>query len=122
MPENPLKLKINGNKELLILAFTNILSNSCKYSNNKPVIVSLASTGNEVIIIIKDQGIGIPTSEMKFIYDPFYRASNTKSYDGYGIGLPLTRNIIRIHQGVLDVKSIEQQGVTVQIKLPIAVI
>jgi signal transduction histidine kinase len=122
LPENPLKLKINGNKELLILAFTNILSNSCKYSNNKPVIVSLASTGNEVIIIIKDQGIGIPTSEMKFIYDPFYRASNTKSYDGYGIGLPLTRNIIRIHQGVLDVKSIEQQGVTVQIKLPIAVI
>ena len=122
LPENPLKLKINGNKELLILAVTNILSNSCKYSNNKPVIVSLASTGNEVIIIIKDQGIGIPTSEMKFIYDPFYRASNTKSYDGYGIGLPLTRNIIRIHQGVLDVKSIEQQGVTVQIKLPIAVI
>jgi signal transduction histidine kinase len=122
LPENPLKLKINGNKELLLLAFTNILSNSCKYSNNKSVLVSLASTGNEVIIVFKDQGIGIPPSEMQFIYDPFYRASNTKAYEGYGIGLPLTRNIIRIHQGILEVKSVEQQGVTVQIKLPVAVL
>lgn len=122
LPENPLKLKINGSKELLLLAFSNILSNSCKYSNKKPVLVSLASTGNEVIVVFKDQGIGIPQSEMQFIYDPFYRASNTKAYDGYGIGLPLTRNIIRIHKGTLEVKSIEKQGVTVQVKLPIAVL
>lgn len=120
LPENPLKLKVLGNKELLMLAVTNILTNACKYSNNKPVFVSLASTNNEVVLLFKDLGIGIPESEIQFIYDPFYRASNTEAYDGYGIGLPLTRNIIKIHKGLLNISSVLQQGVTVQIKLPIA--
>lgn len=120
LPENPKKLKVLGNKDLLLLAFTNILTNACKYSNNKPVSISLASTNNEVVIIFKDQGIGIPESEMQYIYDPFYRASNTEAYDGYGIGLPLTRNIIRIHKGQLQVQSVINEGVTVLIKLPIA--
>jgi signal transduction histidine kinase len=96
LPENPKKLKVLGNKELLILAMTNILTNACKYSSNKPVVVSLASTNNEIIFIFRDEGIGIPESELPFIFDPFYRASNTVAYDGYGIGLPLTQNIIKI--------------------------
>lgn len=71
LPENPFKLKVMGNKQLLYLAFTNILTNACKYSNNKPVQVSIASTDNQVILLFKDQGIGIPESEIPFIYDPF---------------------------------------------------
>ena len=122
LPENPKKLKIFGNRELLILAMTNILTNACKYSSNKPVVVSLASTNNEILMIFKDQGIGIPESELPFIYDPFFRASNTAAYDGYGIGLPLTQNIIKIHKGELLVNSVLHKGVTVQVKLPIAVL
>ena len=122
LPENPKKLKIFGNKELIILAMTNILTNACKYSSNKPVVVSLASTNNEILMIFKDQGIGIPESELPFIYDPFFRASNTSAYDGYGIGLPLTQNIIKIHKGELLINSVLNKGVTVQIKLPIAVL
>jgi signal transduction histidine kinase len=120
LPENPKKLKVLGNKELLILAMTNILTNACKYSSNKPVIVSLASTYNQIVIIVKDQGIGIPESELPFIFDPFYRASNTAAYDGYGIGLPLTQNIIKIHKGELIISSVLHIGVTIQIKLPVA--
>lgn len=120
LPENPKKLKVFGNKELLILAMTNILTNACKYSSNKPVIVSLASTNNKVLIIFKDQGIGIPESELPFIFDPFYRASNTAAYDGYGIGLPLTQNIIKIHKGELIISSVLHKGVTIQVKLPVA--
>ena len=122
LPENPKKLKIFGNKELLILAITNILTNACKYSSNKPVIVSLASTNNDIVIIVKDQGIGIPESELPFICDPFFRASNTAAYDGYGIGLPLTQNIIKIHKGELLINSVQHKGVTVQVKIPIAVL
>jgi len=122
LPENPMKLKVWGNKELLLLAFTNVLSNACKYSDNKPVIISLASTGNEVVLVFKDQGIGIPESELARIYDPFFRASNTESYDGYGIGLPLTRNIVKIHKGQLLVSSIQNEGVTVEIRLPVAIL
>jgi signal transduction histidine kinase len=120
LPENPKKLKVMGNKDLLMLAITNIMTNACKYSSNKPVIVSLASTNNEIVLIIKDQGIGIPESELPFIFDPFFRASNTAAYDGYGIGLPLTKNIIKIHKGELIIKSVQHKGVTVQVKLPIA--
>lgn len=118
LPENPMKLKINGNKTLLIIAITNILNNACKYSNNKPVSISIASSDNNVLIAVKDQGIGIPESEMDFIYDPFFRASNTKIFDGYGIGLPLCRNIVRIHKGVLNVFSKVNQGTLVEIKIP----
>jgi signal transduction histidine kinase len=121
LPENPKKLKVLGNKELLTLAMTNILTNACKYSSNKPVIVSLASTNNEIVIIFKDQGIGIPESELPFIFDPFYRASNTAAYDGYGIGLSLTQNIINIHKGELNISSVLNKGVTIQVKIPVAV-
>jgi signal transduction histidine kinase len=121
LPENPKKLKVLGNKELLILAMTNILTNACKYSSNKPVVVSLASTNNEIIFIFRDEGIGIPESELPFIFDPFYRASNTVAYDGYGIGLPLTQNIIKIHKGELIISSVLHKGVTMQVKLPVAI-
>jgi signal transduction histidine kinase len=120
LPENPNKLKINANKQLLILAFVNILSNASKYSNNKIVSISIASTEQNVIIAIKDQGVGIPESEIPFIYDPFFRASNTSKFEGYGIGLPLARNIIKIHSGKLDVQSKINTGTTVIISIPLA--
>jgi signal transduction histidine kinase len=54
---------------------------------------------------------------MNKIYDPFFRASNTKNYEGYGIGLPLARNIVRMHHGEL-MCSHENQGTTVQMRFP----
>ena len=80
--------------------------------------VSIGASDDYVYIIIKDKGIGIPENEIKYIYDPFFRASNTKNYEGYGIGLPLTRNIIRMHNGKILVTSTESEGTTVQITLP----
>jgi signal transduction histidine kinase len=118
LPENPIKLKINGNKSLLMIAITNILTNACKYSNNQNVIISIASTDKNVVIIVKDQGIEISAPEMDFIYDPFFRASNTQKFEGYGIGLPLCRNILKLHKGYLHVQSTIGLGTTVEIKLP----
>ncbi len=119
LPENPEKLKVKGNEQLLHLALSNILINACKYSNNDVVYIALGATEDEVFIIVKDRGIGIPENEMGYIYDPYFRASNTTSYEGYGIGLPLSRNIVRIHNGTLVVKSEINAGTTVQINLPI---
>lgn len=120
LPENPFKLKINGNKQLLTLAFTNILTNACKYSNNKPVFVSIASSDNQVIVVCQDQGIGIPESDLPFIFDPFFRASNSIQFEGYGIGLPLTKNIINAHSGELLIGSKVNTGTIVTVKLPLA--
>ncbi|UPQ74688.1 sensor histidine kinase [Chryseobacterium nepalense] len=118
LPDNPKKLKVQGNEQLLHLAVTNIIQNGCKYSNFQQVKVSLGATDNDVYIIVKDNGIGIPQKEMNKIYDPFFRASNTKNYEGYGIGLPLARNIVRMHHGELIVSSYENQGTTVQLRFP----
>lgn len=118
LPENPMKLKVNGNIQLLHLAFSNIISNGCKYSNFNTVTVSIGASDDFVYIVIKDTGIGIPEDEIKYIYDPFFRASNTKNYEGFGIGLPLTRNIIRMHSGKILVTSVENEGTMVQITLP----
>jgi len=119
LPENPTKLKVKGNEQLLHLALTNIISNACKYSNYQVVDISIGASDANIVIVVRDRGIGIPESELQYIYDPFFRASNTKNYEGYGIGLPLTRNIIRMHQGEIIVSSIHEGGTTVQINLPI---
>jgi signal transduction histidine kinase len=119
LPENPMMLKVKANEQLLHLALTNIISNACKYSNDNVVKVSLGASDNKVIVVVKDSGIGIPENELKYIYDPFFRASNTSNYEGFGIGLPLTNNIIRMHKGEIKVSSIVNKGTTVQIILPV---
>lgn len=118
LPESPEKLKIKGNAQLLHLAISNIISNASKYSDNNEVYMALGATEQSVVIIIKDKGIGIPESDMPYIFDPYFRASNTFNYEGYGIGLPLSRNIIKMHKGELLIKSVEKSGTTVQIILP----
>lgn len=122
LPDNPKKLKVQGNEQLLHSAMANIINNACKYSSFQQVKVSIGATDTHVYIIVKDDGIGIPESEFSKIYDPFFRASNTGNFEGYGIGLPLARNIIRIHNGELIINSKENVGTTVQISFPIFVV
>lgn len=119
LPDDPKKLKVRGNTELLHLAVANILNNACKYSHNKPVQVGIAVNETEIMVVVKDEGVGIPENEIQFIYDPFFRASNTRFFEGYGIGLPLSRNIIRLHEGRLQVSSKQDAGTTVSISLPL---
>ncbi len=119
LPENPLELKVKGNEQLLHLALSNIVANACKYSNNQDVNISLSSHGGWIKICITDIGIGIPQQEIQHIYDPFFRASNTGNFEGYGIGLPLTRNIIRLHKGEISVRSGVETGTVVEISVPV---
>jgi signal transduction histidine kinase len=119
LPDDPKKLKVKGNRQLLQLAFANVLNNGCKYSNNGPVTVFIASTDTHVVVTIKDRGIGIPDEEIALIFEPFFRASNTQLFEGFGIGLPLSRNIVLLHKGSLEVSSAIGLGTTVQIKLPL---
>jgi signal transduction histidine kinase len=119
LPETSDKLKIMGNSQLLELAISNLLINACKYSDGKDVYVALAVSDTNAIIIIKDHGIGIPKKDMPYIYDPFFRASNVGIHEGYGIGLPLTRNLIKMHDGELNVSSEENVETIVEIKLPL---
>ncbi len=119
MPEEEENTHVRGNYDLLKIALSNILMNACKYSDNKPVTLQLQFGKKNVVITITDKGIGIPKAELKNIYDPFFRASNAKVYDGYGIGMPLSKNIIRLHKGRIYVESEVNKGTVVEIHLPV---
>ncbi len=118
LPEDENNLLTEGNSNLLHLAISNIVLNACKYSNNKPVLLKVIANSNTITIIVKDNGIGIPEHEQQHIFEPFFRASNTSSFEGYGIGLPLTLNIVRLHNGTIRIKSEEKVGTEIQILLP----
>ncbi|MFC4262343.1 ATP-binding protein [Ferruginibacter yonginensis] len=119
LPTDEAAVSIKGNADLLKIAISNIVLNGCKYSNNNVVSIALSVQQQLAEIIIKDSGIGIPQYELKNIYDPFFRASNTKNYDGFGIGMPLSNNIIQLHRGKISVRSAINVGTTVTIQLPL---
>lgn len=118
MPEDERQISVRGNDHLLTLAFSNIVLNACKYSDNKSVLLSLVPSGKKIVIAVVDEGIGIPAAEVRYIFDPFFRASNTRQYEGYGIGLPLTHTIIRLHKGDIKIQSEVGKGTTVVVTLP----
>ncbi len=119
LPEDDADLVVEGNPNLLRLALGNVLQNACKYSDNAPVTVSIRTLAGNVYIITEDKGIGIPEDDVRKVFDPFFRSDNTLSYEGYGLGLPLALNIIRLHKGTIKVSSIINKGTIVGFILPI---
>lgn len=120
LPEEEDHLKVLGNSNLLRLALSNIVVNAYKYSYNKPVRISLSTENDRVIFSVEDQGIGIPEQDIQHIFELFFRASNTTDFEGYGVGLPLSLNIIRLHRGSIAIKTKEDVGTHIRILLPIA--
>ncbi|PVH26599.1 HAMP domain-containing sensor histidine kinase [Sphingobacterium corticibacter] len=117
-PEIGEMLEVFGNENLLFIALSNIVSNACKYGKDAQVTISLRSQEDDFVIDIKDQGVGIPSSEKDFVYDSFFRASNVRSIQGTGLGLLLAKNIIDLHDGNLLIHSIEGEGTHVTVILP----
>jgi signal transduction histidine kinase len=118
LPDDEELLSLKVNKNLIKLAISNIVSNACKYSNENLVSISLESNANMLSIAVTDRGIGIPQTDIQHIFEPFYRASNTNDFKGYGVGLPLSLNIIRLHRGSIAIKSQEGVGTEIKVLLP----
>ena len=119
---NPAELAnytIMANRRLLFIALSNILKNAIKFSGNKPVHCKLSCINNQVIISIKDNGIGIDTNDMVKIFQPFYRSANAQVFEGSGIGLYLTDRIIRLYNGKVEVQSKLQEGTEFKVTFPI---
>ncbi|WP_421944471.1 ATP-binding protein [Pedobacter sp.] len=121
LPEDENQLVIRAIKNLVKLAISNIVSNACKYSNNNVVTVLIETNQNIVSVAVTDRGIGIPQSDIQHIFEPFYRASNTNEFKGYGVGLPLSLNIVRLHRGSIGIKSQVGVGTEIKVMIPINV-
>ncbi|ELR71562.1 Two component system histidine kinase [Fulvivirga imtechensis AK7] len=111
------QLTVAGNEQMLKSVFLNIIDNACKFSADNEVIISIAPSDKYIGIEFKDQGIGIPDSELEKITQPFFRASNAVTIRGHGIGLSLAKNIIDIHSGSMTITSTEGEGATITVKL-----
>ncbi|AEI50058.1 HAMP domain-containing sensor histidine kinase [Runella slithyformis] len=107
-----------GNEPLLLIALTNLLENGAKFSPDNTVEVRFQQVSNVVEIHFYNRGPAIPEEELPLIFKPFRRGSNARTVAGHGIGLSLTERIIKLHQGLLSVESIPDQGTTFVISLP----
>jgi two-component system sensor histidine kinase VicK len=101
----------------------NIVSNSLKYTPNHGMIKVSASYDHEhqtAVFLIKDSGTGIPEDDMQHIFDRFYRVDKARSRQlgGTGLGLSIAREIIRAHDGEIEITSKAGGGTVVRITLP----
>lgn len=102
-------------KDKLKQIMYNLLSNSLKYSKiNGEVLLTLKSENNNIIIEVKDNGIGISENDLPFIFERFYRSdkSRDKTTGGAGIGLTIVKAIVEAHNGTINVISTLGEGST----------
>jgi PAS domain S-box-containing protein len=111
----------NWDASRLERALTNLLTNAVKYSPDEaPITVSVEVDGGTAVIGVADQGIGIPANDLPYIFERFYRGSNVPSDStGTGVGLAGVRQIVEQHDGSIGAESIEGEGSTFTIRLPI---
>jgi PAS domain S-box-containing protein len=104
---------------LMRQALNNLISNALKYSPNKtPVWVDVACDTIEITVKIRDEGIGIPATDIKRLYEPFHRATNVGAIAGTGLGLSIARQAIELHGGSITLESQVGIGTTFTIILP----
>lgn len=113
------QMEIRGDEFLLKTAFSNIIDNACKFSDNHSVDINIDRCDNRLIILFKDKGIGISEQDLKHVLEPFHRAYNS-NVPGHGIGLSLVNQIMKKHNGEISISSVEGQGTTVNLQFPIA--
>lgn len=113
-------VSINGDGLSLSEALINILGNAIKYSHDgSKVFVNVGNGGNDVLVSIKDSGIGISPEDLPHVFEGFYRGGNGQSIAaGYGIGLAVSRQIVEAHNGSITVESELGKGTTFFIHLP----
>ncbi|MBR1391510.1 MAG: ATP-binding protein [Lachnospiraceae bacterium] len=106
----------------LTLAITNLIENAIKYNKeNGWVHVSLNADHQYFYLKVEDSGIGIPEEEQEHIYERFYRVdkSHSREIGGTGLGLAITRNAIVMHRGAIKVFSVEGEGTTFTVRIPL---
>jgi two-component system phosphate regulon sensor histidine kinase PhoR len=121
----PPDLKVQAYSSLLVQAIVNLLDNGIKYSGKNSLIEVLTfKEGEQLIIEVKDKGIGIPAEHIGRIFERFYRADRARSREagGTGLGLSIVRHIALLHRGKVEAESHTGEGSTFRLKLPVQII
>jgi signal transduction histidine kinase len=97
---------------------TTLLRNACKYGEGKPVRVVVHAQGQERLLAVADQGIGVPQEQQEWIFGRFGRAVSARSYGGLGLNLYVARRLAEAHGGRIEVASELGKGATFTLRLP----
>jgi signal transduction histidine kinase len=102
-------------------ALINIIYNAVKYTDTGGrIVITITRESKYAVIKIADNGIGIPEESLPYIFDRFYRVDSARSRKtgGTGLGLSISKQIINLHQGIIEVESRLNEGTSFYIKLP----
>ena len=106
--------KVHLDPALLRNSVINLVSNSIKYSGENTFIeFNTEITETEICITVKDNGIGIPQEEQKYLFEPFFRANNTGNIPGTGLVLNIVKRYAELMGGEVIYKSAQNQGTTI---------
>jgi PAS domain S-box-containing protein len=120
LTNNDIYRQVLADEGLLKQIFLNLVGNAIKYSPQGSIIeVNVTSTEEQILFMIKDQGIGIPKTEQENLFKPFYRCKNAQKIAGTGLGLAIVKQAIELHGGDIQVKSEANQGTTFIFTLPV---
>jgi two-component system, OmpR family, sensor histidine kinase SenX3 len=116
------ELEVLGSQDQLAMAIGNLVENAINYSpDGTRVAVAAHPIGDLVEVTVSDQGVGIPSSDLERIFERFYRVDRARSREtgGTGLGLSIVKHIASIHGGDVRVWSVEGQGSTFTVRLPL---
>ena len=118
IPAEPLTAVVD--KSMWSTIVTNLVSNAVKYSSaGGRIHLTLDATATDAVLTVTDTGVGIDTEEQAKVFDRFYRAGGDHAASGAGIGLALVSDLVRAHDGRLDLASEVGNGTTVTVTLPL---
>ncbi|MBI2759641.1 MAG: HAMP domain-containing histidine kinase [Chloroflexi bacterium] len=117
------QIQITGDRDRLKQVLLNLVGNAIQYTPpGGDVFIGLAKIGDQVRIIVRDTGPGIPAEDLPFIFERFYRAEKSRTRSktsGFGLGLSIAQWIVENHEGTIKVESKEGSGTTFAIWLPL---
>ncbi len=113
--------KISGDVHRLTEVFTILIDNAIKYSPaSSTLIISMKTQANQVIVTLKDQGIGIASQDLPHIFERFYRADKSRSQTkGFGLGLSIAKAIVDLHHGSITAQSQPGNGSIFTLTFPL---
>jgi signal transduction histidine kinase len=119
----PEKSRMTGYPGLLHRAIENIVRNAVRHTPEGSTISVRGETnseGNWLFLHVMDEGKGVSEEVLKLIFEPFYRSGSADRFQGYGIGMAITRRVVEAHGGEVTVKNREQGGLQVTMKFPLS--
>ncbi len=99
---------------------SNLVHNAVKFTPAGKVEVAAGRQGGEVVISVRDTGVGIPEEDLPRIFERFYKADRARSGGGTGLGLAIAKHVVQAHGGRIWAESVEGQGSTFFFTLPVA--